>query len=239
MMVFLPYYICLGAVTVSSRLDRETTESYSLTIKATDGGSPSLSSTTKMDITVTDINDNKPLFGKSSYSFRIAEGNALNAEVGSLGPATDKDKGPNAEIVYTIVSGNIGGAFEFQSTGKLIAKVELDREKIASYVLVIEARDKGTSPLFTRVPVEVIVQDINDNTPKFSKDPYNCDISENSAENTPVCFVQASDPDAGNNGAVSYELVTASNEFSVNQVGWSNNNKQTATGQPNNSMNSK
>ena len=199
-------------------MDRETTESYSLTIKATDGGSPSLSSTTKMNITVTDINDNKPLFGQSSYSFTVAEGNALNDEVGSLGPATDKDKGLNAQIVYKIVSGNAGGAFEFQSTGKLIAKVQLDRENIPAYDLVIEAKDKGVSPLYTRVPVKVVVVDRNDNTPDFSQKPYNCQISENSAANSFVCSVHASDGDEGVNGTVTYELVAQSSIFDIDQV---------------------
>ena len=207
-----------GKVTVSSGLDRETTETYTLTIKATDNGSPSLSATTTMNVTVTDINDNKPQFGKSSYSFAITENNNLDAEVGVLGPASDRDKGINAEIVYTIVSGNSGGTFAFKATGELVAKVVLDRETTDSYDLEIEARDKGTPSLSTKVPVHVDVLDQNDVTPAFTQNPYNCQITENSAGNSFVCLVQASDNDKGLNGSVMYELVTQSSTFSVHQV---------------------
>ena len=199
-------------------MDRETKDNYILTIKAQDDGQPSKYSTAQFNITVTDINDNAPKFGKSSYSFKIAENNRLNALVGQLGQATDLDAGVNAEVVYSIVSGNEGTAFEFKNNGDLIAKKSLDRETKDSYSLVIEARDRGQSPLFTRVSVNVIVEDQNDNTPSFEKNPYVCSIDENSAKNSGVCFVRATDKDIGINGKVVYELVSSSNEFSVSKV---------------------
>ena len=207
-----------GTVTVASSLDRETRESYSLNITARDDGSPQLSSTTIMTITVGDANDNKPVFPNSRYSLSIRENNSPNAVVGIVGPATDKDKGLNAEIVYSIVSGNSGRKFDLETTGELIAKEVLDREQISSYNLVIQARDKGSPALYARVPVNVIVLDENDNSPVFSKQSYKCQISENSAPNSPVCFVLASDKDVGRNGTVTYELVAPSASFSVDQV---------------------
>ena len=172
-----------------------------------------------MVVTVTDVNDNKPTFNQFSYWFRVSENNPIDHEVGVIGPATDKDKDNNAEIVYFIISGDAKREFNVDnSSGKLIAKHRLDREITSSYNLVVEARDKGTPSLYTRVPVEVIVEDVNDNTPKFSKKNYICQISENSAENTPVCFIRASDKDEGQNGVVTYELIVPSADFSVNQV---------------------
>ena len=207
-----------GTVTVASSLDRETRESYSLNITARDDGSPQLSSTTIMTITVGDANDNKPVFPKSRYSLSIRENNSPNAVVGIVGPATDKDKGLNAEIVYSIKSGNSGGRFDFQASGELIAKNELDRELISSYSLVIQAQDKGTPAQRTEVPVNVIVLDENDNSPVFSQRSYKCQIPENSAPNSPVCFVQATDEDAGVNGTITYELVIQNAAFTVDQV---------------------
>jgi hypothetical protein len=205
-------------VTVASSLDRETRDKYILTIKAQDDVQPPRSSTAEFTITITDINDNKPTFGQNSYSFNIAENNQLNAAVGNVGVATDLDDGLNAEIVYSIVSGNKNTAFEFQANGQLIAKKKLDRETTASYSLVIQAKDKGTPSLFTRVPVQVAVLDKNDNTPQFTQDAYSCSIDENSASNSRVCFVRATDADIGKNGEVVYELVSPSNEFSVSSV---------------------
>lgn len=135
-----------------------------------------------------------------------------------MGEATDQDSGRNAEIVYSIINGNINNALEFLANGNLIAKRTLDREGIASYSLVVEARDKGSPALYTRVPVDVVVQDLNDNSPQFTKAWYSCSIDENSASNSRVCFVRANDADVGNNGRVVYELVSASDFFSVSRV---------------------
>ena len=205
-------------MTVASRLDREKQDKYILTIRAQDDGQTPKSATAQFTITVTDINDNKPTFSKSSYSFNIAENNLRNAVVGNLGVATDSDDGINAKIDYSIVSGNVNTAFEFQANGNLIAKVALDRETIPTYSLVIEARDRGTPSLFTRVPVKVMVGDKNDNTPKFTKNAYSCTIAENSAKISRVCFVRATDKDIGNNGKVVYKLVSSSPQFSVSLV---------------------
>ena len=209
----------LGEVTALVPLDREIREFYDLTIKATDGGSPPMSNTTQMKITVLDENDNTPAFEKNFFSFTITENNNVDAEVGTFGPATDKDAGLNGEIVYTILSGNIDNTFEYDGkTGKLIAKKVLDREAYQMYNLGIEARDKGTTPLSSSIVVQVIVGDENDNSPKFSKDPYNCEIDENSAAGSSVCFVSASDGDSGLNADVSYELTTPNSIFSVDKV---------------------
>ena len=203
-------------------MDRETTAAYTLTIRARDDGQPSKSSTAKFTITVTDINDNKPKFGQSSYSFTIAENNGVNDVVGQPGPATDLDAGKNAQIVYSIVSaGNDHTAFAFRSNGDLIAKKVLDRERKDSYSIEIVAEDQGQPSLSTKVPVKVIVSDKNDNTPTFEKSPYDCSIDENSASNSRVCFVRAADEDIGDNGKVVYELVSNSNEFSVSRVSMS------------------
>ncbi|XP_028398312.1 protocadherin Fat 4-like [Dendronephthya gigantea] len=205
-----------GEVTSLVRLDRETQAMYNLTIEAKDGGSPAKRSTTQMIIIVVDKNDNTPTFDESSYSFSIAENNKANDEVGQFGPATDRDNGTNGEIVYTIISGDPNGNFEYNN-GKLLAKKALNREETAMYDLSVEAKDKGIPSLYSAVSVKVIVLDENDNSPVFSNDPYNCDIHENSAKNSRVCSVVATDQDAEDNGDVIYELLKPSNEFRVDQ----------------------
>ena len=172
-----------------------------------------------MEITVLDENDNTPTFEKTFFSFTISENNQANAEVGTFGPAKDGDKGANGEIVYTIMSGDDKGIFEYDgTTGMLKVKIVLDREKIQMYNLGVKASDRGTPSLSSTVVVQVIISDENDNSPKFEKDPYDCEIEENSAINSRVCSVFADDDDAGVNGDVTYELVTPSSKFSVDQV---------------------
>lgn len=51
-----------GIVTLAKPLDRETKDSYNVTVKAVDQGSPPLSSTTSLLVLVLDVNDNPPEF---------------------------------------------------------------------------------------------------------------------------------------------------------------------------------
>lgn len=65
-------------ISVAENLDFEKEKNYILTIRATDGGDPPLINIAKVNITITDINDNKPVFRQVSYSAKIME----NSDVG-------------------------------------------------------------------------------------------------------------------------------------------------------------
>jgi hypothetical protein len=71
----------------------------SVTVIATDSGSPPLSSNTTLNVTVLDANDNDPEFVNTSYTFHVAE-NASVGTVVAVVQATDHDKGPNANVSF-------------------------------------------------------------------------------------------------------------------------------------------
>ena len=60
--------------------------------------------TTTLFITVTDINDNSPIFDQPSYMFTVQE-NRLNEFVGTV-RAVDVDSGISGEIVYSVPFSN-------------------------------------------------------------------------------------------------------------------------------------
>ena len=63
------------------------------------------SATTTLSITVTDINDNSPVFtSKAPYVFSVRE-NQNNEFVGTVS-ATDADMGNNAEMKYSVPANN-------------------------------------------------------------------------------------------------------------------------------------
>lgn len=62
-----------GVITIAEQLDYERARDYFLTIQAIDGGIPPLSNHATVNITVTDSNDNAPIFNQVSYSTRIRE----------------------------------------------------------------------------------------------------------------------------------------------------------------------
>ena len=83
-----------GAMTVADVLDYETTASYSLVVTVTDGGSPSLSSTAMLTITVTDVSDQVPIF-TSNASVTVLEGTTTVTTV----TARDCKCGTNSDYV--------------------------------------------------------------------------------------------------------------------------------------------
>ena len=63
-----------------------------LTVKAQDGGSPSLSTTVTVYMNVLDVNDNAPVFDPSSYDSEIWENATVGTSVLQV-QATDLDSG--------------------------------------------------------------------------------------------------------------------------------------------------
>lgn len=209
-----------GALSVLSKLDREHKDSYILNVEARDGGKPSKDSLVDVKITISDINDNKPLFNKSPYLARIDEDAIIGTSVVTVF-AKDDDIGLNKEVTYVIKTGNEQGTFKLNKTSGLITLNQtLDRETKASYQLVLTATDHGTPPLTSSVDVTVMVNDVNDNPPSFPKSLYNCTVAENLAKGVAVCYVTATDPDAGLNGQLYYTIVAGDvkNAFQINSV---------------------
>ena len=72
-MNIIRYRSFAGEVTILAPLDYERAQSYSLTIQATDGGVPPLSNHATVNVSVTDVNDNAPIFIQNSYSAIVNE----------------------------------------------------------------------------------------------------------------------------------------------------------------------
>lgn len=65
-----------GIITTLSQLDYEKNPSPSVTVVATDGGKPPLSSTAVVNVLLQDINDNEPAFERHFYNVSIKENTA-------------------------------------------------------------------------------------------------------------------------------------------------------------------
>ena len=212
-----------------SPLDRETQDTYSLTIRLADRGNPTLGSTIDVRVTVTDANDERPFF----TSPRIAEVTE-NSPIGTVVinvTAVDNDIGPNAEFTFTINSQLVASdqgfnlptlipvdIFSIDSmTGQVVLSQPVDREGQHSFLLNIQAVDRSG---FGMQSLWVMVCEENDNSPLFSQDLFLSDVQENSEIGQVVTQLTANDADDGafcnsdppetnNNNIVRYELVDA------------------------------
>lgn len=198
-----------GELTVIGYLDRERESEYLLNVTVYDLGKEQKSSSRIIPITVLDVNDNAPKFEKNLASFRVTE-NALNGTAFFRAKATDADAGDNAKVTYSLVTDTKDFAID-KVTGVLYVANALDRERQELYELRIRATDGGgkgpeSPPLYSEALVKVIVDDINDNAPKFSLPSYNVKIREDIPKGSVVAVVSASDPDLGPEGEVVYSL---------------------------------
>ncbi|KAL0891925.1 hypothetical protein ABMA27_015170 [Loxostege sticticalis] len=207
-----------GAITTNKLLDRETMSGYLLTVTARDGGVPSLSDTTDVEISVVDVNDNEPVFKQQLYTANIMEDALVGTSVTQVS-ATDADVGLNGRVHYELdTKDREEGSFVIDpASGVIRTNKALDRESVATYDLKALAIDGGTPPQSSTVIVHIKVEDINDSPPVFESDCLTFYVPENSPIGTTVGEIYAHDPDEGVNAVVHYSIKGGddSNSFSL------------------------
>ncbi|XP_044060666.1 protocadherin gamma-A10-like [Siniperca chuatsi] len=200
--------------------DRETTAEYDITIIATDSGSPPLSSSVTLQLRITDVNDNGPVFDKNLYSAHITENNSPGMSITTVN-ARDSDWHQNARISYfledTQISGNpVSNYVAINSeTGVLHAVRSFDYEQIKELQLTVKAQDGGSPPLSSNVTVKIMIQDQNDNPPQvlYPVQTGGSLVAEMVPRSADVGYlvtkVVAVDVDSGQNAWLSYKLQKA------------------------------
>ncbi|XP_063025260.1 protocadherin gamma-A10-like [Melospiza melodia melodia] len=210
-------------VVTARELDREQVSEYNVTVRAADGGSPSLQSSAVLALRVLDVNDNAPVFAEERYSARLAENNAAGALVLTV-RATDADWGQNVRVRYRLAEGRVRGAplssyVSVQAeTGALYALRSLDYEQLRELQLCVRAEDGGAPALSSNVSVRLQIVDENDNAPQVLYPPAAAAAAawsgvelapRRSEAGALVAKVVAVDADAGQNAWLSYELAKA------------------------------
>ncbi|XP_037068712.1 protocadherin Fat 1-like [Pollicipes pollicipes] len=195
-----------GVLTLGRPLDREQQAMFNISVRATDGGTPQLSSTATVILLVQDVNDNAPEFTKKLYHATALENTTVGTEVLKL-LATSRDSGVNAEISYSIIGGNEHNMFQINpKTGIVSVMSELDFERAREYMVTVEARDGGIPPLSNHATVNITVLDCNDNAPVFGQEVYSAVIREDVATGERLLQVHAADLDSGANARVRYSV---------------------------------
>ncbi|XP_044133340.1 protocadherin gamma-B2-like [Bufo gargarizans] len=212
----------------SARMDRERTFIYNTTIKCVDSGSPPLSSNKVIELTVSDINDNFPVFDRTSYINYIVEHNQPGISIQNV-HASDLDFNENGKVTYSILNSNIenipiSSYVSINSmTGVIYAQRSFDYEQLREFQFQVMAKDSGSPPLSSNVTVRICIIDKNDNAPKIlypSPDTEGSALFEfipHSAEKGYlVTKVIAVDADSGHNAWLSYHLLQVQEPSTLN-----------------------
>ncbi|XP_008850685.1 protocadherin-11 X-linked [Nannospalax galili] len=195
-------------------LDFESTREYAIKLLAADAGKPPLNQSSMLLIKVKDENDNAPVFTQSFISLSVPENNSPGAQITKIS-ATDADSGRNAEISYML---GFDAPSEFNldhRTGILTAVKKLDREKQEKYYFTVLAKDNGMPPLMTNATVFLTVLDQNDNSPIFTHHEYNFYVPENLPRHGTVGLITVTDPDYGENSAVTLSILDVNDQFTI------------------------
>ncbi|XP_070693495.1 protocadherin beta-15-like [Pempheris klunzingeri] len=206
------------SLVTTGQLDRELVSDYNITISATDEGSPPLSSSKSVQLSVADINDNPPVFEEQSYSAYVSENNKAGSTLCSVA-ARDPDWRQNGTVIYSLLAGEVQGApvSSYVSvngdTGVIHAVRSFDYEQLRSFKVQVMARDNGSPPLSSNVTVSVFVSDVNDNSPQIlyptpEGNSFMTELVPKAAHGgSLVSKVIAVDADSGQNAWLSYHIV--------------------------------
>ncbi|XP_037117197.1 protocadherin gamma-A11-like isoform X23 [Syngnathus acus] len=199
-------------------LDRELVSDYNITISATDEGSPPLSSSKSVHLSVGDINDNPPVFEERSYSAYVSENNKAGSTLCSVS-AQDPDWRQNGTVIYSLLPAEVNGApvSSYVSvngdTGAIHAVRSFDYEHLRSFQVLVMARDNGSPPLSSNVSVSVFIWDVNDNSPQIlypapEGNSFMTELIPKAAHGgSVVSKVIAVDADSGQNAWLSYHIL--------------------------------
>nr|XP_061793138.1 protocadherin beta-16-like [Nerophis lumbriciformis] len=211
----IPNYYSL---VTTGQLDRELVSDYNITISATDEGSPPLSSSKSIHLSVADINDNPPVFEEESYSAYVSENNQAGSPLCSVN-AQDPDWRQNGSVIYSLLPAELNGSpvSSYVSingdTGVIHAVRSFDYEHLRSFQVHVMARDNGSPPLSSNVSINVFVSDVNDNSPQIlypapEGNSFMTELVPKAAQGgSVVSKVIAVDADSGQNAWLSYHIV--------------------------------
>ncbi|NWT37329.1 CADH1 protein, partial [Chroicocephalus maculipennis] len=175
-----------GWLQVTKPLDREQIDRYILFSHAVSANGQSVEDPMEIIITVTDQNDNRPVFTKQVFIGYIEENAKPGTSVMTVN-ATDADDAismNNGIIGYSILSEEPKSAqrmFTIDPVKGIISVIGtgLDRETTPNYTLIIQAADQEGIGLTNTATAIVEVTDANDNPPVFDPNMYEGTVNEN------------------------------------------------------------
>ncbi|XP_072754595.1 protein dachsous isoform X1 [Anoplolepis gracilipes] len=213
-----------GMVYVNKALDFESKERHELVIVARDRGAQPLEASTFLSVCVTDVNDNQPaitvIFLSDDATPKISESAQPGEFVAriSVSDPDSRTEYSNANVTLTGGEGHFGLATRDNIIYLVVVERPLDREEKPVYDLSVEATDAGTPPLRAVRTFRLLVTDVNDNAPKFTRDRYEAHLLETSEPGTSVLQVTATDLDEGANSAIRYSLLNTTSWFAINEI---------------------
>lgn len=207
-----------GELRTAKPLDKEELSEASgiitLTVRAREvvDGVPSneamASATTKVSITIRDVNDVAPTFNQKEYYVTIPENTAVGTPLPLNIIVDDPDVGQNSVFSLRLDGSIVSEVFDIEpklvtGTSQVsirVANGSLDYENVnqRKFIVLIYAEETLTDPkLSSTATLTVSITDVNDNFPKFDQESYTATVSETARPGQYVTTITATDMDSG------------------------------------------
>lgn len=203
-----------GEVTTSVLLDWEYKPSYMFEVIASDGNGLVSLVNALITVTITDVNDEIPQFTNEPYIFYVKENINTQVPVGNVS-AISKEIGNHGSAVFSIINTETVPFIINSITGVVTTNGNLDREEKDFYQLIIKVDDVAPPVNDNTTIATIIVQDINDNPPKFQHALVNIELSELYAVNSGFYTAIATDSDLYPNNVTIYSLEGSQPQFQI------------------------
>ncbi|KAM6221833.1 protocadherin-23 [Rhynchocyon petersi] len=180
----------LGAIWTRKALDHETQPAVVLTVQAQLGSSP-VCSNTEVNITVLDVNDNRPAFLTDSEEVQLSP-HALPGTALYLARAEDKDSGLNGLVRYSLASQDAGPFAVDASLGVVYLRASLGGDAPRRHTLTLTAQDHGVPPRASQLLLTVAIEKHESSPPlAFENLVYQVEVSESLSPTTQILQTRA------------------------------------------------
>lgn len=201
-----------GELFLLEPLDYESQQNYTLTVLAIDGADDSLvrlTSTASVFIEVLAINDHGPVCFDTLYSLTINE--STQGALVDL-KCNDADVGIDGELTYTITDTNaVAGTFVVDSLGTVILTAPIPPDDSSEqYFVLVTVSDLSIPTRMTDIRVEIVYSFEDQSPPAFSQANYTFTVSELVPVGQIVAVINATDPDPGLQGELTFSIVGTS-----------------------------
>lgn len=186
-----------------------TGQAFSLTVRATDNGSPSLWAQATVTVNVVASGNQAPVIANQTFSIIQYSPNGTLA-----GTVVASDPNAGQAVSFFIISGNSNNAFSINGSNGNLSVNNSSALSSQTFTLIVRATDNGTPNMYSQATITVNVTTPPNQSPVIANQSFS--VSQNATNGTLIGSVIASDPNTGQTLIYSITAGNTNSAFAIN-----------------------
>ena len=189
---------------------------YTLSVMANDISNPLMNSNATLNIIVRSTTNTPLIVLQHLLPLTLQENHTINTIISDI-EVSYNEIGSQDQLKYCIQSGNYNGVFRTGPDGELYLIKALDYETQPSNInLTILVYDISPNVKTAMTSIQILLEDVNDESPIFLTTEYSGSIFEGTPSSTSVLSITAVDKD--NNDVITYSISPPNQFFTVDSL---------------------